>query len=529
MENPAKILIVDDDILIINIILSILKQNDYETDYCFSGEQALEKVQENDYDLVLLDVSMGKGMDGYQTCQLLTKSQKDVPVILVTAIHDDESVNLGFESGSSDYIKKPVSRLELLARVHNIITYKRAEKKNLQLIEELKKDLNTAANIQQAMLPKWVYLDRKILISSYYEPSEAVGGDLFDQVKLNDNKYVLYIGDISGHGVQAALLMTAVKSTIRLMVEAYQDEWDMPLLFNKLNERFYEELSLRSNYLTLLMVVVDLEEREFRFLNAGHPPLLRIDKQAREVSILDKKGSLPLGWLKEPAYSLSDIERLPISTNDSYLLYTDGIYEAENDAGESFGIDGLIKFLSKNALTKINLNLPFIILEHLSSRGYKTQADDFTLLSFQVLDHEELHKKPIDNQTHHTLLRASLKNVGRVAQDCDKFVLKWTTDALLAAKAELIVAEFLNNIISYGYNYQEDADIVIGIRLSPQTLSIRFWDKGIFWQPNLSELKKEKDLHSLGGRGMQMILSLSTRFQRRRFKYLNETTVELDL
>lgn len=536
MELDAKILIVDDDEVVINIIRNILTQDDYLTDYCHTGELALQKVMQSDFDLVLLDVHMGKGLDGYDTCKLLNAAKPDLPVILVTANQDDESVNRGFEAGSSDYIKKPVSKLELLARVNNTITLKRAERKNLLLIETLSKDLNTAAHIQQTMLPKWVYLDNELLFSSYYEPCEAVGGDLFDRIKLSDTKYVVYIGDISGHGVQAALLMSAVKSTIKVMIETYPDDITMAEFFTKLNDRLYSDLLFRNNYLTLLMGVVDLELQEFRFLNAGHPPLIRINKASRKITVLDQKGSLPLGWMPNTKYAEEEIDHVALDPADMYLLFTDGIYECSNPEDKQFGMDGLKKLLHDEIISDTCITLPFKIIEYLEENHYETDTDDFTLFSFQVLK----NRNSVEDSQHlvkhyHIVLRSALQEVGKTAQECERMVLEWTGDACLAAKAELIVDEFLNNIISYAYNYQEDSEIVLEFRFSPEKLSIRFWDKGIEWVPsNLSySLVEPYDFELDGavdsGRGVKIIMSMSNCFQRTRFGHLNETKVEIDL
>lgn len=533
MELPIKILIVDDDLVVINIIKNILKQNAYLTDFCFSGEDALEKVQNDRYDLVLLDVYMGKGMDGYETCEKIRALQPNLPVILVTAMQDDESVNRGFEAGSSDYIKKPVSKLELLARVNNIITYKQAEQRNLQLIETLQKDLNTASNIQRAMLPKWVYLDKQILISSFYEPSETVGGDLFDKVMLNESKYVVYIGDISGHGVQAALLMTALKSVIKLMIETFQEDWNLADLFNRLNERFYEELSLRHNYLTLLMCVVDLAEKELRILNAGHPPLIQISSIDKNVNVLNQKGSLPLGWLAEVNYQDSDIERIPLSKEDIFLLYTDGIYECNDKDGNMFGLDGLQLFLNRHKVDDICLPLPYKIREYLDERGFETASDDFTLLAFQLVESDESRLNNDCKLRHHIFLRSALKGVGKTAMEGEKMVMCWTGDAILAAKTELIIDEFLNNIISYGYQNDSDAEIIVALKICPNRLCIQFWDKGLAWVPVDVDYSVEKpydfdqDLFGTEGRGLKMITSISNKFERYRYADLNETKVEI--
>lgn len=540
MYPEAKILVVDDDDLIISIITSILKRNGYCTDNCHSGEEALIKLKEHGYDLVLLDVQMGEGLNGYETCRQMRELKPDLPVILVTANQDDESVNMGFESGSSDYIKKPVSRLELLARVNNTITLKRSEMNNLQLIDALRKDLNTASIIQQAMLPKWIYLDKDLLFSSFYEACEAVGGDLFDRIKISENKYVVYIGDVSGHGVQAALLMTAIKSSIKLMIESSEDNTTLAELFTKLNERLCNELFLRNNYLTLLMGVIDLENQEFRYLNAGHPPLIIIDTLSKDIRICDEKGSLPLGWMPNTRYMEDDIGHVPLKASDIFLIFTDGIYECSNTENVQLGIRGLIDLINFQIEIDSCVSIPSKIKHYLSVSNYETSTDDFTLFSFQV------HREVLSEQTdimktgnkiwhHHFFLRSALKEVGKTAQECEKLVLDWTENRLLAAKVELIVDEFLNNIIQYGYNFVDDAEIVLEFKKTPEKLSIRFWDVGIEWVPQNQTYSIDnpydfnQDFMDTSGRGVKLIMSMSNRFVRTRFDHLNETKVEIDL
>ncbi|MDD4310771.1 MAG: SpoIIE family protein phosphatase [Candidatus Cloacimonetes bacterium] len=541
MQREARILVVDDDEVIISIITNILKRNDYRTDHCYSGEIALQKIADNSYDLVLLDVQMGTGLDGYATCKLMHQYQPDLPVILVTANHDDASVNRGFESGSSDFIKKPVSRLELLARVNNIITLKRSEMRNLQLIDALRKDLSTAAIIQQAMLPKWVFLDNNMLFSSYYEACEAVGGDLFDRIKLDDNKYVVYIGDVSGHGVQAALLMSAIKSSIKLMIEAHKDTKTLAELFTKLNERFYQDLFLRNNYLTLLMGVIDLEMQEFRYLSAGHPPLIVIDSLTNDITIHDTKGSVPMGWMAHTNYSEDDIGHFPLSASDIFLIFTDGIYECSNPQNEQLGIAGLTDLIKNKLDIDSCISMPYKIKHCLMANNYETSADDFSLFAFQMhaispaktSNLPEAKEKRVKH--HRIILRSALKEVGKTALECEKLILDWTMDSLLAAKVELIVDEFLNNIIIYGYNYQEDAEIVMEFMINSQKLSIRFWDTGIEWVPenytyNIDyPYDFELDGLQSSGRGIRIIMSMSNHFVRVRYANLNETTVEISL
>lgn len=539
--NPeAMILVVDDDDVIIRIICNILHKNNYETRSCHSGEEALEAIKQEVFDLVLLDVQMGKGLDGYQTCSIIQELKPDLPVILVTANQDDESVNKGFESGSSDYIKKPVSKLELLARVNKTITLKRTEKKNLQLLDDLRKDLRTAANIQETMLPKWIYVDSNIIFSSNYQASELVGGDLFERIKLDDKRYVVYIGDISGHGVQAALLMTAVKAIIKLMIEADKYTATLAQLFTKLNERIYYELFHNNNYMTLLMGVIDLELGEFRFLNAGHPPLIIVNPKKNSAIVHDKKGSVPLGWMPKTTYEEDEIDRIPLSEDEIYLLYTDGIYECADEQDKQFGLDGLIKVLNGKIPIDSCISLSYKIKDYLMQNSYGISSDDFTLFSFQIQTEKQIQpecclKQSCGTRSYMTVLRAALKEVGKTAQQVEKMVQDWTCDASLSSRVELIVDEFLNNIIKYGYNYSEDSIIVMEFIIHDGKLLIRFWDKGIHWEPETYDINAdkpydfEKTIHDTSGKGINIILSLTHSFTRRRYELLNETTVEINL
>jgi sigma-B regulation protein RsbU (phosphoserine phosphatase) len=540
MNHDTRILVVDDDVVIIKIITNILNKNEFCTDSCNSGEAAINMVKDNVYDLVLLDVQMGTGMDGYQACKAINKLYPDLPIILVTANQDDESVNKGFISGSSDYIKKPVSKLELLARVNKTIDLKRSEKRNLQLISDLSKNLRTAASIQEAMLPKWVYLDKEVMFASHYEPSESVGGDLFDRIKLSEDLYVVYIGDISGHGVQAALLMTAIKSIIKIMVENDRENLDLPWLLTKLNERVSAELFISNNYLTLLIGVIDLTKNEFRFLNAGHPPLIIINTQTRKSVAVESKGSLPLGWMPKLVYSEEETGVITLSEHEIVLLFTDGIYECVNPGNKEFGIEGLIELLEKDIPIESCVSLPYRIKQFLTDHHYCVSSDDYTLFAFQK--QKNLHNpEPIPNTTdnhsvHYMItLRAALKEVGKTATQCEKLILNWTDDSVLAAKVELIIDEFLNNIIKYGYTYEEDSAIVVEFIVQDNVLRIKFWDKGIEWEPEEHQYSSEdpynfeRDVYDVSGKGVKIIMSMSDKFHRTRYDQLNETTVEIQI
>jgi sigma-B regulation protein RsbU (phosphoserine phosphatase) len=532
MKQNTSVLVVDDDVVIIKIILNILNKNGYSTDVCKSGERAIEMIKNKNYDLVLLDVHLGSGMDGYRTCREILEINRDLPVILMTADNDEESINKGFLAGSSDYIRKPLSRMELLARLNKTINFNRSEKRNLQLIYDLSKDLETAAKIQTSMLPKWVYLDSEVVFSSHYEPFEAVGGDLFDRIKISDDYFVIYLGDISGHGVQAALLMTAIKSIIKIMVETDKDNLDLPWLVTRLNNRLSNELFIFDNYLTLLIGIIDIRKMEFRYLNAGHPPFVMLDTISGETTAVESVGSLPLGWMPNMEYREEDMGVIPITDHQIFLLFSDGIYECNNPKGEQFGINGVLYSLKNYIQLESCISLPYRIKQYLVDNKYNLSADDFTLFAFQKRRRPD-QSEPVtiikeSQAMHFTIsLQAALREVGKTAQHCEELILNWKNNPTLAAKVELIVDEFLNNIIKYGYNYSEDAAIVVEFNIQTNLLVIKFWDKGIEWCLDAEPYSVdnpynfENELFEVDGRGVKIIMSMSNKFKRVRYGQFN--------
>lgn len=540
MKQTTSILIVDDDVAVLKIISKILQRNSYKTDIAVNGEEALNKIRNYDYDLVLLDIHLNHKMDGFEVTREIQTINNELPVILITADHGDEVINKGFSLGASDFLKKPLSTVELLARIKKTLELKRTEKRSIQLIMDLSKDIETASKIQISMLPKWIYLDDNIIFSSHYEPYEAVGGDLFDRIKLDEDRYVVYLGDISGHGVQAALLMTAIKSIIKIMVENNKENFDLPWLATRLNERLCNELFLFDNYLTLLIGIVDLKTNEFQFLNAGHPPFVIIDTVSGKSQAIESSGSLPLGWMHNLTYSNEDLGTIPITEHNIILLFSDGIYECLDSRGEQFGIKGILNALQEYIQVESCISIPFRIKQHLLDNNYNISSDDFTLFAFQKRKHDEhsvsMTESKESKSIHFlTTLRAALREVGKTAQQCEKIVLDWTNNNELGAKVELIIDEFLNNIVKYGYNYTEDAAIVVEFNIHSDQLAIKFWDKGIEWTPEEDRYSVENpydfenDVYQVDGKGVNIIMSMSNKFHRVRYGPLNETIVVIDM
>lgn len=539
MDIKAKILVVDDEKIIRKLLGATLTKEGYEIDFATNGYEAIDKVNAEEFDLVLLDVTM-PGLDGFETCRRLIKIDPELPVIQVTSSTDNESLTKGFAAGALDYIRKPWQTMELLARVKNILRIKAAEKEKQVYFKTMQDDMITASVIMKLILPEWIFLDQNILFVSDYVPSNHVGGDVFNSIKLSDSRYIVYLGDISGHGVQAALFMSAVRTTINLLTESLKDDFKITTLMTKLNTILSKDLFKSTDaYFTVIFGIIDVEEKTFEYVNCGHPPFIEYNIDTNEMVIHDEKGTIPIGWKNEYIFDESEVGKIHLTADTIILLYTDGLNESVDADGNEFGIDGLTKIL-KHEISDVNtVTLPFKIKQYLQDNKYKLSSDDFTLFAFQLQNNLQAKASTCKTKRLKRMIfwvKAAMKDVGSVSQQCEKLIMEWTDNPTLSAKAEIIVDELLNNVIEHGYKFKDDSRIVFEFRLESNKLHITMWDKGVEWIPEVNNYNHdnpylfEKDLYEVSGRGLYMVLSWSEEFSRNRYSNeLNETKVILDI
>ena len=196
----------------------------------------------------------------------------------------------------------------------------------------LKHDLEIAREIQLAMLPQDTFVAGSIEVAGHTRPANTVGGDLYDIVRLDDNRVMVVLGDVSGKGSPAALLMALLLAMLRTLAP---DDLPPPILVERLNRLVYEQAP-GTRFITLFLAIVDLKTGSVSYVNAGQtPPLLR-----RHDGSFEKlaTGGIALGMFDASTYEQAETDLAP---GDLLVAYSDGITEAENRAGQPFDEDGL--------------------------------------------------------------------------------------------------------------------------------------------------------------------------------------------
>jgi serine phosphatase RsbU (regulator of sigma subunit) len=238
--------------------------------------------------------------------------------------------------------------------------------------ERMREELESARRIQLAMLPQGPPDLPWIELAAASMPAAEVGGDYYDYFRLPDDRLVVVIADVAGHGLAPALLLSGVRSCLYLL----EEELAVPVPVLERLTRMVRRTSGRRNFVTLLVAVIDRRSRTLRVASAGHPPLL-VWQPACGVAPVGHPAA-PLGTFLGSRYR--EDERA-LAGGDILVLYTDGLIEAQNDRGEEYGEARLGRIVASSVHRASARGLRDSVLSDLSTfRGNAAQEDDFTLV-----------------------------------------------------------------------------------------------------------------------------------------------------
>lgn len=245
--------------------------------------------------------------------------------------------------------------------------------------KRLKGEFATAHYIQMSFLPKEFPFMKKVKILSRCIPCQEIGGDYFDFVKYDDNQIGFIIGDVSGKGARAAFFMTLVKGFYKALTENIRDPFNLVVRINKL----FIENSVKGNFITLCLGLLDTDQMQLEIVRGGHNPVL-IKRKNGDIIEMNPKGPA-IGLIKADKFDKNIVsESISLEPGDKIILFTDGITEAMNKFRIEYGYNNLIKTVSEHSdLLETNL-LDYIynsVEEHIAGNE---QSDDMTMLIFEI-------------------------------------------------------------------------------------------------------------------------------------------------
>jgi|WetSurMetagenome_2_1015567.scaffolds.fasta_scaffold10129_5 phosphoserine phosphatase RsbU/P len=386
-----KVLIVDDSMVNRKLLNVILAKAGYEAAEAVDGEDALARVFEFMPDLVLLDVMMPK-MDGYEVCAALKEDGRtsDVPIIFLSAKSDVEDKIRGLDVGGVDYITKPFDQGEVLARVRNQLKIRsltqqimRAHEQLLAKQKRIDEDLKAAAGIQESLLPESDPGVKNIDFAWRYKTCDEIGGDIFNVMRLDEEHLGIYMLDVSGHGVPAALVTVSAHRSLspqtgfvakrRLVVPPYYEIVSPREVLRHLDQEY--PIERFDKFFTIVYLVLSFKTGLLRYSNAAHPHpvLIRADGS---LEALDKGGTI-IGLGGSLAF---EEEEKQLHPGDKLILFTDGLIECENDQGEFYGDERFTSLLQELRHEPMGGILDGILDSLTSFMASRKPQDDISLL-----------------------------------------------------------------------------------------------------------------------------------------------------
>jgi phosphoserine phosphatase RsbU/P len=346
-DAPGRILVVDDHEMNRDMLSRRLRRLGHEVDVAVDGASALAALEEGDgrHDLLLLDIMM-PGMDGYEVLRRLKADEalRDLPVIMISALDDTESVVRCIQLGAEDHLPKPFNPVLLQARIGACLNKKRLRDLEKRHARSLERELLIGRTIQKNFLPESLPDLPGWDIAARFRPARQVAGDFYDVFPLAGGRALaLVIADVCDKGVGAALFMALSRSLLR--ATAFQrfaaehgdnDEQALEYTVTFANDYIAGIHGQANMFATVFFGVLDPATGALRYVNAGHDaPVLAGPGGVRAT--LPPTGPA-VGLLPGLPFRVEQAELAP---GEALVLYTDGVTDARSPEGEAFGEERL--------------------------------------------------------------------------------------------------------------------------------------------------------------------------------------------
>jgi len=335
------------------------------------GDEALQKIAETRPDLVFLDIQM-PGRSGMEVAASLSPPR---PRIVFCTAFDQYAID-AFEHHALDYLLKPLNRDRLARTIHGL-------RASVGEREHLQREVADASLTQARLYPRGDRVAAGLDYSGVCRAARGVGGDYYDFLPVGEGRLLIALGDVSGKGLFAGLLMAGLQARLQSLAPLYGG--DLEGMMGEINRAMHSTID-PNRYATLFVALYDDASRSLAYVNGGHPaPLLFQPDPGAGGALRSRRletGGTVVGLLADARYRQ---ETVSLATGDILLAFTDGVTEARNAAEDELGDDPLNVLVRRHAARPAAELRDLILQEVDRFRGPTPQQDDITVVVARVV------------------------------------------------------------------------------------------------------------------------------------------------
>jgi phosphoserine phosphatase RsbU/P len=326
---PPRALVADDQPDVLEALRLLLTQHDFVLRLVTSPAALLDRLAEEDWDVVLMDLNYSRdttsGEEGLKLLAQVRQMRPALPVVVMTAWGNIELAVEAMRAGAQSFVQKPWDNVALVQILQREVAEGRGARERSERHE---REHQEARLIQRALMPASLPLTNRFEVVGNWQPAGSFGGDCYDSFTFGPETIGLSIADVAGKGLPAALLMSSLQAAVRAFA---RDQAPPHALCASVNRLLCGQM-VSGRFVTFAYVQLDCVKGLITYANAGHNPPL-VARASGEIETLTA-GGMVLGVLPEAEYTGGE---LPLRAGDRLLLYTDGISEARSDTDEEFG------------------------------------------------------------------------------------------------------------------------------------------------------------------------------------------------
>lgn len=499
-----------------------------------NGREALDLLKAKPFDLILLDIMM-PDMNGYEVLERMKAGAelRNIPVIMISALNELDSVVRCIELGAEDYLSKPFNPTLLRARVGASLEKKRLRDEVRASLARLEQEMDAARKLQLGMLPLVFPActpEQPVDIHALMEPAREVGGDLYDFFYASEHQFFFLLGDVSGKGAAAAMFMARTRSLVRMAVQLWRKTNDDQITPVHIAEAVNHELCQNNRdrmFVTLFLGVLDTKTGVLTYVNAGHLAPCVLHASGGIESVGDKP-AMPLAVRAGTVYEERTVTLRP---DDAVFVFSDGVTEAMNATDELYGNERLLADLRAASALAPEEMVRAIKAKVDAFTGEASKFDDVTMLALRWqpagarLQTSQAMPLP---QTTHIVIRNDVADLAALTAAMERMGAEHGVPDKSLFQLQVALDEIVSNVIKYAWPEGGAHDIEIGITARDNGVEVEIIDDGRMFDPRDAP-KRDKPLPGQrpqpGGVGVQITKQLVDRIGYARIGNRNHTTL----